>query len=152
MTDLFLPKFKLPYGVISSVDAICLLTLPNSLIYGIVERSNFYAMARTNVSPTIVEGDVIKKNPCYMHPKNYRTLTRRNILYFFACYYYMGHCCLPAKGNYWKQRQRNSCLPSHWIDGVFPRHKFEYVWRNISMDSSLLNEKFNNTIGEGGDG
>ena len=60
--------------MVPSVDAICLLSLPDSLIDGIVERSNFYAMARTNLSPTIVEGDVIKKNPCYMHPKTIELL------------------------------------------------------------------------------
>ena len=109
-------------------------------------------MARTNVPPTILEGDLIKKNPCYMQPKNFQTLARRNILYFFACYYYMGYCCLPAKRDYWKQRQQNSCLSSHWMDVVFSRDKFEYVWRNISMDSSLLYEEFDNTVGEGGDG
>ena len=38
------------------------------------------------------------------------------------------------------------------MDGVFSRDKFEYVWRNISMDSSLLDEEFDNTVGDGGDG
>ena len=36
--------------------------------------------------------------------------------------------------------------------GVFSRDMFEYVWRNISMDSSLLDRGFDNTVGEGGDG
>ena len=119
LTDQFLPKFKLPYGVVPSVDAICLLSLPDLLIDGIVEWSNVYAMAQTNVSPTIVEEDKIKKNPCYMHPSKFRTLTRQDILYFFASYYYFGYCRLPAKQDYWAQHQRNSCLPSHWMDGVF---------------------------------
>ena len=87
--------------MLPSVDAICLLSLPNSLVYGIVEQSNVYTIARTNVSPMIVEEDKIKKNPCYMHPKNYQTLTRQDILYFFACYYYMGYCRLPAKRDYY---------------------------------------------------
>ena len=38
------------------------------------------------------------------------------------------------------------------MDGVFSRDKFEYVWRNISMDSSLLDEDFDNTVGKGKDG
>ena len=37
LTDKFLPKFKLPHGVVPSIDAICNLSLPNSLIDGIVE-------------------------------------------------------------------------------------------------------------------
>ena len=76
-----------------------------------------------------------------MHPSKFCDITRRDILYFFACYYYMGYYRLPAKRDYWKQRQQNSCLPSHWMDGVFSRDKFEYVWRNISMDSLLLYEE-----------
>ena len=64
----------------------------------------------------------------------------------------MGCCCLPAKQDYWVQRQHNSCLPYHWIDGLFSRDKFEYVWQNMLMDSSLLDEEFDNTIGEGLDG
>ena len=38
-----------------------------------------------------------------------------------------------------------------WMD-FFSRHKFEYVWRNILMDSSLLDEEFYHTVGKGGDG
>ena len=38
------------------------------------------------------------------------------------------------------------------MDELFSRDKFEYVWRNISMDSSLLDDEFDNTVGEGLDG
>ena len=38
------------------------------------------------------------------------------------------------------------------MDRLYSRDKFEYVWRNILMDSSLLDEEFDNTVGEGLDG
>ena len=37
LTVKFLPKFKLPYCVVPSIIAICNLSLPNSLIDGIVQ-------------------------------------------------------------------------------------------------------------------
>ena len=40
-------------------------------------------------------------------------------------------------------------LPSHWRDNFSSsRDKVEYVWRNMLMDSSLLDEEFENTVGE----
>ena len=113
LKDQFRPKFKLPFGVNPTVDAMCKLSLPDSIIDGIVLRSNTYALARTKLEQfELVEG-VIKKNPRWMHPSKYRDITRQDILYFFACYYYMGYCRLPARRDYWVQRKDHSCLPSH---------------------------------------
>ena len=35
------------------------------------------------------------------------------------------------------------------MEGLFSRDKFEYVWCNVLMDSSLSDEVFDNTVGEG---
>ena len=97
LKDHFLPKFRLPTGVIPSVAAMCNLSLPDSIIDGIVTRSNMYAMARTKLEESILVDGVMKRNPRWMHPSKYRDITRQDILFFFACYYYMGYCRLPAK-------------------------------------------------------
>ena len=38
------------------------------------------------------------------------------------------------------------------MDGQFSCNKFDYVWRNISLDSSLVDEDFDNTVGVDDDG
>ena len=38
------------------------------------------------------------------------------------------------------------------MDGNYSRDKFEYVWRNISLDSSLVDEDFDNTVDVANDG
>ena len=38
------------------------------------------------------------------------------------------------------------------MDGQFFCNKFNYVWRNISLDSSLIDEEFENTVGVDNDG
>ena len=152
LKDHFLPKFRLPTGVIPSVAAMCDLSLPDSIIDGIVTRSNMYAMARTKLEENILVDGVLKRNPRWMLQYNYRDITRQDILFFFACYYYMGYCRLPARRDYWVERQPNSCLPSHWINGQFSRNKFEYVWRNISLDSAVASEEFDQSVEVGNDG
>ena len=89
LKDQFRPKFKLPFGVNPTVDAMCKLSLPDSIIDGIVLRSNTYALARTKLEQYELVNGAFKKNPRWMHPAKYWDITRQDILYFFACYYYM---------------------------------------------------------------
>ena len=58
----------------------------------------------------------------------------------------MGYCKLPARRDYWVQRQPNSCPLAHWMDSLFSCYKFDYVWRNISLDSLLTDEEVDKTI------
>ena len=56
--------------------------LPDSIIDGIVLRSNTYALARTKLEQfELVEG-VMKKNPRYMHPSKYWDIDRQDISTF----------------------------------------------------------------------
>ena len=63
LKDQFQPKFQLPTGVTPSVAAMCNLSLPDSIIDGIVIRSNTYAKAHTKLDETILVDCVMKKNP-----------------------------------------------------------------------------------------
>ena len=125
---------------------MCKLCLPDSIIDGIVIRSNTYALARTKLDETILVDGVMKKNPRWIHLNKYQDISRQDILFFFACYYYMGYCRLPARREYWVQCQSNSNLPSHWKDGQFSCYKFGYVWRNISLDLLLTDKEVVNAI------
>ena len=127
LKDQFRPKFKLPFGVNPTVDAMCKLLLPDSIIDGIVLRSNTYALARTKLEQFELVNGVVKKNPRWMHLSKYWDINRQDILYFFACYYYMGYCRLPARQDYWVQCKDHSCLPSHWMDGNYSCDKFDDV-------------------------
>ena len=49
LKDEFQPKFQLPPGVTPTVAAMCNLALLDSIIDGIVIRSNTYAMAHTKL-------------------------------------------------------------------------------------------------------
>ena len=100
LEDQFLPRFRLPTGVTSSVDAMCMLYLPDSIIGGIVHQSNMYSLARTKLEKTILVDSVVKKNPRWMHPRKCWDINRQDILFFFAFYYYMGYCRLPARRDY----------------------------------------------------
>jgi hypothetical protein len=65
----------------------------------------------------------------------------------------MGYCKLPARHDYWKKKQQNSCLPSHWMDGTISRDKFEYLWRNISLSNDGDDdEDIDNSISDEADG
>ena len=125
---------------------MCNLSLPDSIIDGIVIQSNTYAKAGTILEATILVNGVMNRNPRWMHSYKYREISRQHILFFFACYYYMGYCRLPARRDYWVQRHPNSCLPAHWTDGQISCIKFEYVWRNISLDSLLTDEEIDNSV------
>ena len=117
LDDHFLPKFALPYGVTPFVHLMCMLSLPNKLIDTIAQRSTMYARSRT-LLPIMIPVDEnkpngeLKKNPSYLSTSKFNPITRQDILYFLACYYYMGYCKLPARHDYWKKKQQNSCLPS----------------------------------------
>ena len=45
------------------VDAMCTLSLPDSIIDGIVHRSNTYALARTKLEECELVDGAMKKNP-----------------------------------------------------------------------------------------
>ena len=63
LEDQFQPKFQLPPGVTPSVAAMCTLSLPDSIIDGIVHRSNNFALARTKVEKFELVNGIFKKNP-----------------------------------------------------------------------------------------
>ena len=46
----------------------------------------------------------------------------------------MGYCKLPSKRDYWKV---GGIYPTHWMSKMFPRNRFEYIFRNISVDPSF---------------
>ena len=73
-------------------------------------------------------------------------ITESDILYFFAAYYYMGYCCLPAKVDYWKVPNVGSCVPEHWFSSKLSRRKFYYIWRNISIDPLYSDDSDDATI------
>ena len=58
-----------------SVAAMCKLSLPDSIINGIVIRSNTYAPARTKSDEKILVDSVMKKNPRWMHPNKYQDIS-----------------------------------------------------------------------------
>ena len=87
LKDQFRPKFRLPTGVTPSVTAMSKFSLPDPIIDGIAIRSNTYALARTTLEEKILVDGVIKRNPRWMYPNKYQDITRRGILFFFACYY-----------------------------------------------------------------
>ena len=84
-------KCELPHDTAMSVDLMSNLSLPNKLIDDIANRSTKYARGPTKV----------------------KLITRQDMIYFLACYYYMGYCRLLARSDYWKQQLPNSCLLSH---------------------------------------
>ena len=81
----------------------------------IVERSNLYAKARTKL-PQVVPDEKnggTKKNVNYLSPNKMLDIARKDLLFFFATYYYMGYCRLPVQTDYWVRRKDHSCLPGH---------------------------------------
>ena len=131
---------------------MCKLSLPDSIIDDIVLHLNTYSLACTKLEQYELVDGRLKKNPCWIHLSKYWDIFRQDILYFFARYYYMGYCRLPARQDYWVQRKAHSYLPSHWMDGNYSCDKFDYVWRNISLDQSLVDEDFDNNVGVDNDG
>ena len=71
LKDQFRPKFRLPTGVTPSAAAMCNLSLPDSIIGGIIIRSNTYTKARTKLDETILVDRVMKRNSRWMHPNKY---------------------------------------------------------------------------------
>ena len=131
---------------------MCNLALPYSIIDGILIHSNTYAMSRTKLDGTILVDGVTKRNPIWMHPNKWRNINPQDILSFFACYYYMGYCRLPARQDCWVQRQPHSCLPAYCMEGQFSCDKFEYVQRHISLNSPLTVEEIDNSVKVDNDG
>ena len=78
----------------------------------IVDRSNLYAMARTELPPVVPDkkNGGTKKNVNYLPPNKLKAITRKDILFFLATYYYMGYCRLPAKTDYWVRQKSHSFL------------------------------------------
>jgi hypothetical protein len=86
------PKFSLPHGVSPSIDSISHLALPDTPIDKVVEYSNMYARNR-------------------LPDHKYKQITKDEILIFFAIYYYMGYCKMPARKDYWKETDPESIIP-----------------------------------------
>ena len=89
-----------------------LLALPSLL----VDRMNAPTLT---LKPNKLIDDIANRfTKCARRRIRFKPMTRKDILYFLACYYYMGYCRLPARSDYWKQQLSNSCLLSHWMDGI----------------------------------
>ena len=58
-----------------SVAAMCTLSLPDSIIDGIVHQSNMYGLVRTKLEGIILVDGVVKMNPRWMHPKKYQEIS-----------------------------------------------------------------------------
>ena len=118
--------------------------LPDDLIDEIVHRTNRYSKWRMGVDKTITDPKTKEKvkNPQYLRKDLHRKVTREDILLFFATYFYMGYCQLPAKSNYWSGAG-GGVEPSHWMKNRgFSRDRFHFVWRNISLDPSFASEHY----------
>jgi len=53
---------------------------------------------------------------------------------------------MPCKEDYWST---NDIDPKHWMgNGNFPRHRFRWVWRNISIDPSFASDDYDDKTDE----
>ena len=126
-----------------TVDLIGGLMLPDSLIDEIVHRTNRYSEWRLRQPEWIID-PVTKeetKNNQWLHKDRRMILDRSDILFFFAIYYYMGVVQLPAKADYWA-RSADGIDPVHWMNQVYPMYRFNFVWRNISLDPQFASESY----------
>ena len=71
LKDTFLPKFRLPVGMTPSIDDVCTLSLPDSIIDGIIHQSNTYAPACTKLEEPMLVDSVMERNPRWMHLNKY---------------------------------------------------------------------------------
>ena len=53
----------------------------------------------------------------------------------------MGVVQLPAKADYWA-RSTDGIDPVHWMKSIYPMYRFNFVWRNISLDPQFASEAF----------
>lgn len=67
-------------------------------------------------------------NNDWMDPNKLEPIKGHELLYFFACYYYMGYTKLPSKTDYWVRPGTFKCIPSHWMkDGKFSSDRFIFI-------------------------
>ena len=135
----FGPDYQLPRGIEPTIPSLSELILPDHLIDTILKQSNKYAHQQTRLPPEIPDPKDPKglpiPNPLYLDPEKEKAITESELLYFFACYYYMGFTKLPSKTDYWTRPGTYKCTPEHWMkDGKFPRDRFLYIWRNIHLE------------------
>ena len=57
----------------------------------------------------------------------------------------MGFCQLPSKRDYWSVGK--SIEPTHWISENLSRNRFEFVWRNISLDANFATNHWKVSMG-----
>ena len=118
--------------------------LPDDLINEIVHCTNGYSNWRMGVDKTITDPATKEKvkNPQYLRKDLHRKVTREDILLFFATYFYMGYCQLPAKSDYWTSAG-SGVKPSHWMKNRgFSCNWFHFVWRNILLDPLFVTERY----------
>ena len=138
-----------------SVAAICNLSLPDSIINGIIIRSNTYAKARTKLDEMILVDSVMKRNLRWMHPNKYQDISQQDILVSFLLCFLLLHGKLSFTS---KTRllgtTSTQLLPPSSLDGrsAFVCDKFEYVWRNILLNSLLTDEEIDNSVEVDNDG
>jgi hypothetical protein len=127
------PKFSLPHGVNPLIDTISHLALPDSLIEKIVKYSNVDARSQ-------------------LPDDKYKQIKKGEFLIFFAIYYYMGYCKMPARQDYWKETDPDSIVPQHWIRGKMGRNRFDYIWRNIHLGPSGIHDAVDEEVLDVDDG
>lgn len=117
--------------------------LPDCLLDEIVHQTNRYSEWRL-CQPQWIINLVTKeetKNNQYLNKDHRIILDRSDILFFFAIYYYMGVVQLLAKADYWA-RSTDGINSVHWMKSVYLMYRFNFVWRNISLDPQFASESY----------
>ena len=56
----------------------------------------------------------------------------------------MGVLQFPAKKDYWA-RSTDGIDLVHWMKGIYPMYRFNFVWRNILLDPQFASESYQST-------
>ena len=112
----FPAEFRLPRGLKFEPATMTDLFLPDKLLDTFVSCSNAYA----------------KKN---LSKRRYVPIKRKDVLYFFGVYQYMGLVRLPAKDDYFSTEGN---WPLHPLLSGLSKTWFQYMFRNIHMTETEL--------------
>ena len=58
------------------------LSLPDSIIDGIVQQSNIHSLTRTELEVTILVDGVTKRNPRWMYPNKHQNITQQRAKHY----------------------------------------------------------------------
>lgn len=109
----FGPNFRLPAGIEPSPTALCEVFFPDTLLNDMVTATDDYARRRLSL-------------------RAFKSVSKSDLLEFFAAIYYMGVIRLPAKEDYFRGFD-GSCIWRPHPAIHIKRHKFRYLWRNFHL-------------------